>query len=354
VRAPYRGEQEALRAQADVLREELAAAREGSAELLRVQAELELELAAVERAQLEGPGRGRIGRRIQARAAVLGAAGALAGVTAAVSLFAFLTSGVPETTAAEGAAEAAEAWFARVRPRCNAVEVGRAIRRDPAPGGFGGQGYLAACYALADRLDDSRRVLDRLSSGERPAAATHVFDVVRPVADGGDVVAVAPVMELVLRYTPENFQALYYAGMGAYASGRAEDARRLLGRFVGMYGTDDAWRRNAVMVLERLAPRPPPPSPPPPPVGPSETPSRSDVLSAMQSVAGDVRACADEHGVVMVRATFEGPTGRAAHVSVPSDELDGATARCIGRAVRAARVPPFQKATFTVNFPYRL
>jgi hypothetical protein len=145
----------------------------------------------------------------------------------------------------------AAGWFARVRPRCNPVEIEVALRASPPPAGDEGIGYAAGCYALAGKIDRARTAIDDLPPGERPAAAGILFEIVHPVADAGDDRSAGPMMRLVLAYTPDNFQALYHAGMAEYALGERPLARQHLRRFLELYRTDDGWTRNAREVLER-------------------------------------------------------------------------------------------------------
>ncbi len=86
-----------------------------------------------------------------------------------------------------------------------------------------------------------------------------------------------------------------------------------------------------------------------------ETPPRSAVLSALQSVSGRVRACGGgQHGVAKTAITFAGSTGRVRSARVTGQFAGTPVAKCVTRAVRSARVPKFKRASFPVNFPYRL
>jgi len=91
-------------------------------------------------------------------------------------------------------------WFAGIKPFCNSVEVETAQQRNPAPAGAEGQGYAAACYALAGRIDQARAVIERLSGNDRSYAASIVFGVGHPVADAGDDKSAGPIMELVIEF----------------------------------------------------------------------------------------------------------------------------------------------------------
>jgi hypothetical protein len=146
---------------------------------------------------------------------------------------------------------AATSWFDAIRPRCNAVEVEVALRNTPPPRGNAHAGHVAACYALAGKIQQAKRVIDALPASARPQAAAVVFGVAHPVADAGDDSSAGPMMRLVLEYAPENFQALYHAGMSEYMMGELPRSRTHLRHFLEIYKNDDGWTRNARDVLSR-------------------------------------------------------------------------------------------------------
>jgi hypothetical protein len=139
-----------------------------------------------------------------------------------------------------------------MKPYCNAVEAVVMQRRNPAPSGVEGAGFSAACFALAGRTDDARRVIDALPADVRFRAAGIVFEVGHPVADAGDDRAAGPIMELVVDYWPNHYMALYHAGMAEYMLGQSALAQHSLRDFLKYYEADDGWRRNAIEVLARL------------------------------------------------------------------------------------------------------
>ncbi len=143
-------------------------------------------------------------------------------------------------------------WFRRVRPYCNPVEAQVVIRDIPAPATVDGQGYLAACYSLAGRVDDARRVIDALPKGARATAAGIVVEIGHPVADGGDDRSAGPIMELVVDYWPNHYMALYHAGMAEYMLGQHALARKNLLAFLDIYKAGDGWVTNAREVLARI------------------------------------------------------------------------------------------------------
>jgi tetratricopeptide (TPR) repeat protein len=155
---------------------------------------------------------------------------------------------VPVASPATDAAE----WFRRVKPYCNAVEITVVQRQSPAPATPAGVGFHAACYALAGKIDDARRLIDALPQGDRYRAAGIVFDVGHPVADAGDDRSAGPIMELVIDYWPNHYMALYHAGMAEYMLGQRDLARKNLEAFLQYYHENDGWRTNGAAVLRRL------------------------------------------------------------------------------------------------------
>ena len=147
-------------------------------------------------------------------------------------------------------------WFAAIKPYCNSVEVETAQQRFPAPTTADGLGYSAACFALAGRIDQARAAIERLPSGDRSYAAGIVFNTGHPVADAGDDKSAGPIMELVIEYQPDNYMALYHAGMSEYVLGQPGPAAEHLRRFLQLYSSPDGWRSNAVEVLGRLSDNP--------------------------------------------------------------------------------------------------
>jgi hypothetical protein len=146
----------------------------------------------------------------------------------------------------------AGAWFSQVKPFCNAVEVEVRQQQTPAPASVEGAGYSAACYALAGKIERARQTIDKLDAGDRRLAANIVFNIGHPVADAGDDQSAGPIMRLVIQYTPENYMALYHAGMSEYILGELDFARTHLKSFLEIYKQEDGWRSNAIEVLGRM------------------------------------------------------------------------------------------------------
>ena len=158
----------------------------------------------------------------------------------------------PRPTPAPAYGSSAVEWFAMVKPFCNAVEVEVRQQQTPPPKGTEGAGYSAACYALAGKIDRARLVIDSLDAGDRSAAAGIVFNVGHPVADAGDDQSAGPIMRLVVSYQPENYMALYHAGVSEFILGEMDFARTHLTKFLQLYNQPDYYRTNAVDILRRL------------------------------------------------------------------------------------------------------
>lgn len=154
---------------------------------------------------------------------------------------------VASTTAVTDGAQ----WFEQVRPSCNALEAAMAHRRLPPPESLEGLGFSAACWALAGRPEEARRQMLRVPAADRWKAAGIVFAVGHPIADLGDDRSAGPMMELVIEFWPNHYQALYHAGVARYALGDYASAHRHLRQFLSYYEQDDGWTRSArAMLLE--------------------------------------------------------------------------------------------------------
>lgn len=143
-------------------------------------------------------------------------------------------------------------WFSAVKPRCNSLEVETVHRREPPPATMEGAGYSAACYALAGRTDRSREIILALTGDDRWKAAGIVFNIGHPIADLGDDRSAGPIMELVVEFWPNHYQALYHAGASSHALGRFDRAREYLEEFLRYYDEDDFFTNNAKRLLEEI------------------------------------------------------------------------------------------------------
>lgn len=143
-------------------------------------------------------------------------------------------------------------WFANIKSRCNSVEVATAMKNSPYPQTTVGTGYGASCYALAGRIDLADRAIQKLSKNQQVYAAEVVFNIGHPVADAGDDRSAGPIMDLVLRYWPQNYMALYHAGMSAYVLDDYSKAQTHLERFLEVYQRQDYWTQKAQSALDRM------------------------------------------------------------------------------------------------------
>lgn len=85
------------------------------------------------------------------------------------------------------------------------------------------------------------------------------------------------------------------------------------------------------------------------------SPSKSQVVSAMNSVAGKVKACGQgQSGVAMVSVSVSGSTGRVKGATVSGSFQGTPVGSCVARAVRSAKFPKFKQSTFTVKYPFRI
>lgn len=84
------------------------------------------------------------------------------------------------------------------------------------------------------------------------------------------------------------------------------------------------------------------------------TPSRGDVVRAMGAVNSDVRACGrGEHGSVQVRVVFRGVDGQAIEATADGP-VSEPVRTCVVGVARTIRVPPFERETFSISYPFRL
>ena len=143
-------------------------------------------------------------------------------------------------------------WFSLIKPSCNSLEVVTAMAKTSYPRSPQGIGYAASCYALAGRLDLADKVIQELPPNLRVYAAEIVFNIGHPVADAGDDKSAGKMMDLVLKYWPENYMALYHAGMSAYVLGEYDKAETYLQKFLRIYQRNDGWTNKAKLALTRI------------------------------------------------------------------------------------------------------
>lgn len=157
------------------------------------------------------------------------------------------------TSQTTGAAQSPERqWFEGIKPNCNSLEVVTVMARTSYPQTPQGIGYAASCYALAGRIDLAKEAIDRLPPNLRVYAAEVVFNIGHPVADAGDDKSAGAIMDLVLAYWPQNYMALYHAGMSAYVLGEYTQAEDRLQEFLRIYQRQDGWTNKAKLALTRI------------------------------------------------------------------------------------------------------
>ena len=143
-------------------------------------------------------------------------------------------------------------WFGAMKQYCNPVEVDVRARYTPPPATSDGAGYAAACFALAGKIDRARTLIEQIAPAERASAASVLFEVAHPVADAGDDRASGPMMDLVLDYWPNNYMALYHAGMSEYSLGQRDLAEKHLKAFLALYTPVDGFTSNARQALASI------------------------------------------------------------------------------------------------------
>lgn len=143
-------------------------------------------------------------------------------------------------------------WFSANKAHCNAVEVTTFLASHGPARGTDGAAQRAACLAIAGKVDAARQVIVALAPPERNPAVDYVFLAAHPVADAGDDASAGPIMELVVEFQPDQYMALYHAGMAAAIAGDDDRARRHLIRFLEIYRSPDGWNQNATKALEAL------------------------------------------------------------------------------------------------------
>ena len=161
-------------------------------------------------------------------------------------------SSVVELSSSPSTLSPEQRWFRSIKPRCNAVEVVTAMGNTTYPQTAKGAGYAASCYALAGRLDLADRVIRELPRNARGRAIEVVFNIGHPVADAGDDKSAGAIMDLVIKYWPENYMALYHAGMSAYVLSDYSKAQAYLQEFLRIYQAQDGWTNQAKNALSRM------------------------------------------------------------------------------------------------------
>jgi len=95
-------------------------------------------------------------------------------------------------------------------------------------------------------------------------------------------------------------------------------------------------------------------SPPAMMSGGGATPSRTEVVRALQAVQPQVAACAGGRGGVVTVNVTVGGSGRVRNAQVTGEYQGTREGSCVARAVRRARFPEFRQDSFSVRYPFRL
>ena len=130
--------------------------------------------------------------------------------------------------------------FAELRAHCTPLDATLYIARAMLPAV-----ERATCLALAGKIDSARNMLHAMRAAERTTAITTIFALAHPIADAGDDRSAGPMMALVVEIWPENYMAMFHAGMAQYALGHDVMANNYLRRFLAMYAPRDVWRQRA-------------------------------------------------------------------------------------------------------------
>lgn len=131
---------------------------------------------------------------------------------------------------------------------CTALDVEQRTRDPQMP-----DDERVTCFAVAGKIDRARSLLAAMPEADRNRAIAMVFSVAHPIADSGDDRSAGPIMELVAEYAPDNYMAVFHAGMAEFALGQDNAARVQLERFLVMYPTADVWRQRAINALAAIS-----------------------------------------------------------------------------------------------------
>jgi hypothetical protein len=109
------------------------------------------------------------------------------------------------------------------------------------------------CLAVAGKIDHARMLLLAMNEAMRSHAIVQVFNLAHPIADRGDDASAGPIMALVVEFWPDNYMAVFHAGMAEFALGHDPLASAHLERFLAMYPSHDVWRMRAEQALVAIA-----------------------------------------------------------------------------------------------------
>jgi hypothetical protein len=144
-------------------------------------------------------------------------------------------------------------WIADNKAHCNPLEVNIFLAAHAPAQTLEATAQRAACLAIAGKIAAARNLILGLPPSQRDAAVNNVFAIAHPVADAGDDESAGPIMELVLEFQPDQYMALYHAGMAMAITGEDDKARGYLNRFLTLYLNQDVWNQSARRALDALA-----------------------------------------------------------------------------------------------------
>jgi hypothetical protein len=130
---------------------------------------------------------------------------------------------------------------------CTSLEVEQTIRAPSMT-----DSDRVTCLAVAGKIDRARAMLRAMPGTARMEAIAQVFAVAHPIADRGDDASAGPIMWLVVDFWPQNYMAVFHAGMSDFALGRDDTARTQLENFLAMYSPHDVWRARAEQALAAI------------------------------------------------------------------------------------------------------
>ena len=155
----------------------------------------------------------------------------------------------PELRDTKGAA-----WFVEVHGRCSALELRQLLADTPPPKTRDGTAFAIACAAAAGDLDLAHQKLMAVSSDQRAYAAGAMFELAHEMADRrNNDPNVAKIMRLVIEVWPNNYQALYAAGVVEFQQAAdPKQTRQHLLDFLVTYDREDGFSATARAILDQL------------------------------------------------------------------------------------------------------
>ena len=146
------------------------------------------------------------------------------------------------------------AWFARVRERCNSLQVRGVLADTPPPASIDGAAFAAACASIAGDLRLAQKQIAPFPKDQHAYGVWPAFEIAHRMADKRPKdPAVAAIMRFVLDSWPDNYMALYHAGIAEFAAGDVPRATKHLQGFLKLYSKRDGFSTTATNALAELA-----------------------------------------------------------------------------------------------------